>query len=260
MVTRVRAFPSGDGAMVYTGHLETADGKAVDGETNIGLALYQNSSGGVAVCQVESGLVRVSNGVFQIALPSACVDAVHSNAKLYLAVSVAGQSLGRTLLGGVPYAFEAAHATAADHAAASDHATTADSAATASGTLADTLAKTVKDGDHPTFTCPSDMTRMGAGCIDKVRSATASGGVAVRACNDAGKDLCSLQQLNNCDSLVPSGSGCSADTDDPNVTLWTSSVDPVSSSYFLLKGDNSVFAATSNSYPYYCCTNGVLLR
>jgi hypothetical protein len=70
---------------------------------------------GKKVCEAVVETVELQAGRFQVALTD-CDAEVKKNHNLWTEVRVDGASLGRTKLGAVPYAIEAAHATSADEA------------------------------------------------------------------------------------------------------------------------------------------------
>lgn len=138
----VRAYAAGipaTNALTYTGYLETPDGKPVTSAVNLDVYVWSAAAAGSKVCEVSVGNVTPVAGRFQVSLPDACTTAVKGSPNLWLELRVDGSSLGRSKLGAVPYAVEAAHATNADSAAKADSATTADKAAAASGALATQL-------------------------------------------------------------------------------------------------------------------------
>jgi hypothetical protein len=110
------------GALSYAGVLEDANGP-VNGPHNIGVSLYGAATGGMALCEAPSAQVSVVGGHFSVALPDACTTIVHASADVWVDVLVDGSDTGRTKIGAVPYAAEAAHAVEATHAAAADTAT-----------------------------------------------------------------------------------------------------------------------------------------
>lgn len=139
-VGRVRAAGIPRHSLVYTGYLENPDGTPLtDAVRNVALRI--GDDGDSDVCNVPSQDVALVNGRFQVPLDD-CEAAIAESPDLWVEVEVDGASLGRSKLGAVPYAVEAAHAVVADHAVAADeatHAGTAASANAASGDLASTL-------------------------------------------------------------------------------------------------------------------------
>jgi hypothetical protein len=97
------------GALVYSGVLEDANGAPITGSKEIRLDLYDAATAGMVQCTVTQ-TVALANGHFQIPLPDTCTQAVQARPDLWIQVTVGGESLGRTKLGAVPYAVEAASA------------------------------------------------------------------------------------------------------------------------------------------------------
>jgi hypothetical protein len=100
------------GALVYSGVLDDANGAPLTGSKEIRIDLYDAGSAGAVQCTVTQ-TVALANGHFQIALPDTCTQAVQARPDLWIEVTVGGESLGRTKLGAVPYAVEAARASGA---------------------------------------------------------------------------------------------------------------------------------------------------
>jgi hypothetical protein len=153
LAVRARAAGIPDAAaLTYTGYLENPDGTPVSGNKSIGLSVYDAETDGNEVCALKPADVEPVVGRFQLALPEKCTTAVKANPDLWVEVMVEGALLGRTKLGAVPYAIEAAHATDADeavHAAAADAAGTAD-ALTAKALLGVPVTKDVAASDEVT--------------------------------------------------------------------------------------------------------------
>jgi hypothetical protein len=97
------------GALVYSGVLEDANGAPITGSKEIRLDLYEAATAGTVQCTVTQ-TVALAGGHFQIPLPDTCTQAVQARPDLWIQVTVGGESLGRTKLGAVPYAVEAASA------------------------------------------------------------------------------------------------------------------------------------------------------
>jgi hypothetical protein len=109
-------------ALSYAGVLEDPTGP-VNGPHNIGVSLYDAASGGHLLCEAASAEVTVVAGHFGVPLPDDCTASVGANPDVWLDVFVDGSDTGRTKIGAVPYAAEAAHAVEASHAATADQAT-----------------------------------------------------------------------------------------------------------------------------------------
>jgi hypothetical protein len=116
-IQRVGAFgvPLSDG-LVYSGLLTDARGAAIDGSRSLQLQLWDRASGGTARCSLGPQDQAFSAGRFSVRLPADCTSAVQQTPNLWMELSVDGGSLGRSKLGSVPYALEAAHSTTADDA------------------------------------------------------------------------------------------------------------------------------------------------
>jgi len=122
------------GALTYSGTLTNPDGSPVTGQQNILIQLYTAATGGTAACASQPAAVTPVAGTFQVALGDDCTTLVHNNTDLWVDVLVNGAPVGRTKLGAVPYAVEAAHAASATTATM---ATTAQTATTlAAGPIA----------------------------------------------------------------------------------------------------------------------------
>jgi hypothetical protein len=103
-------------ALTYTGYLENPDGTPVTGKKSIGISVYDAETEGTEVCVVKPADFEPVSGRFQIVLPEKCTAAVAANPDLWVELEVEGSLLGRTKLGAVPYALEAAHADTATDA------------------------------------------------------------------------------------------------------------------------------------------------
>lgn len=75
------------------------------------LAFYDAVANGEKLgCEISSEpLTHVDRGRFQIPLPDTSIGAIQSTADIWVDVQVDGLSVGRSKLGVVPYAVEAAH-------------------------------------------------------------------------------------------------------------------------------------------------------
>lgn len=113
--------------------------------------------------------------------------------------------------------------------------------------------------------CPPDMERLGGDCIEKSVSGGLEFSNAIQSCGARGRSLCSLPQLQRCDSLQLANdrpASCGQQTDaGAGVRLWTSSSLPIDgvSAYAHLTvyaGDNEIVHVPSNLgsiYDYFCC-------
>jgi hypothetical protein len=154
-----RGVPSTQ-ALTYSGTLLAPSGEALSGTRNIEVKLWASGTEGEdPLCTTGSQALELEAGRFTLSLPEACVAAVSEHADAWLDVLVDGASLGRTKLGAVPYAIEAAHAQLAeaakrsesaaradgadnaDRAKEADHATTADTATSADSAARATTAE-----------------------------------------------------------------------------------------------------------------------
>jgi hypothetical protein len=166
------------GALTYSGTLEDATGAPFKAQSsdNVVVKFWNTGpTGGTTICETASSqpLVVDSRGRFRVTLPDACTAAVKANANVWTEVVVDGSSLGRAAAGAVPYAVEAAHATAAD------------SAATASGGL---VQQVVPSGAVMAFNlgaCPAGWTALAA-----------AGGRAIVGVNPQGGNGLSERKLN----------------------------------------------------------------
>jgi hypothetical protein len=114
----LRAFASGaptTDVLSYAGVLEDGSGPA-GGNYNIQVFLYDAATAGNILCQTTTAPIQVIDGHFSVPLPAACVTAVGTTADTWVDVLVEGSDTGRTKIGAVPYAVEAAHAVNADNA------------------------------------------------------------------------------------------------------------------------------------------------
>lgn len=109
--------PEADG-MTYTGYLEDGDGAALTGDHSVSVRFYAAADAKDELCSGNNAdAPSLVSGRFQIALPPKCTDAIKASPDAWAEVEVDGGPLGRTKLGVVPYALEAAHAASADAAA-----------------------------------------------------------------------------------------------------------------------------------------------
>lgn len=105
------------GALTYSGVLEKPDGTPVTEKVNLRVSLWNAASGPAELCSQSKSDVTLLGGRFQLELPDACRDAIAANPNVWVQVEAGGASLGRTKLGAVPYAVEAANAGTASAAA-----------------------------------------------------------------------------------------------------------------------------------------------
>jgi hypothetical protein len=136
------------GALTYSGLLQDVSGAPLTGSHAIQVNFWSAATGGTTpLCQTASASITLDAGRFSVALPDTCTDVVKANKDAWVDVLVDGVSLGRTKLGAVPYAVEAAHATSADTATSATSATTATNATTAAtANAAGGALKTTIDG------------------------------------------------------------------------------------------------------------------
>jgi hypothetical protein len=113
--------------------------------------------------------------------------------------------------------------------------------------------------------CPNGTADFGPWCITTTRRGTATWENAMKDCVDEGMTICSLEVLMACDTVQPSGIGCTADTD-ADYWFWTTVVDGNDQgAYGIIRVYNGVgndatneidiTASNTNRY-YYCCTMG----
>jgi hypothetical protein len=113
---RAAGIPAAN-AMVYSGYLESPDGKPMTEPVSVELALWDSVTAGKKLCKAPAQSVTPNNGSFNLSLPDECTAAVAAHPDLWLEPVIGGTSLGRSKLGAVPYAVEASHADRADTAA-----------------------------------------------------------------------------------------------------------------------------------------------
>jgi hypothetical protein len=161
---RADGIPSTN-AMTYGGTLTDLNGTPLTGPQNLQVTFWDAGTAGNQKCTVGPTATPLVAGNFQLALPDACTAAVHASPDLWVELFVNGASLGRTKLGAVPFAVEAAHASTATNAAQ--------------------------------VPCSSaDMVDTGAGfCIDTDDQSETAYASSLTTCAMAGKVVCSLSQL-----------------------------------------------------------------
>jgi hypothetical protein len=97
----------------YAGYLEK-DGTPAEGTLGIAVNLWDAATDGNQVCTRANTETPLSQGRFRVALPDTCVAAVQTHADLWAEVVVGGTDfLPRSKIAAVPYAIEAANASAA---------------------------------------------------------------------------------------------------------------------------------------------------
>jgi hypothetical protein len=107
---RARADVPATNPMTFSGII-TNGGVAFSGDRDITLSVCDASTAGSCQCLTGPGLVAVdANGRFRVPLPPTCVSALAAVSEPYLEVRVSGVPLGRTKVGSVPFAQEAARA------------------------------------------------------------------------------------------------------------------------------------------------------
>jgi hypothetical protein len=116
-----RADIPAQNALVYTGTLTDAAGRALSSPQNVRIALYDAATDGNLVCERASASTNLDpNGRFQVTMPDLCAAAVAASPDLWVEVSVAGGPLGRAKIGAAPYALEAGNASKLESKRASD--------------------------------------------------------------------------------------------------------------------------------------------
>jgi hypothetical protein len=103
-------------SLAYSGKLTDAAGAPISGTRSVGLQVWDRASGGNVRCALAPSDLELVDGALNLQLPAECASAVHAVPDLWLDLSVDGASLGRSKLGSVPYALEAAHSATADRA------------------------------------------------------------------------------------------------------------------------------------------------
>ena len=105
------------GALTYAGVLRDGSGTPLVGSPRVEIKLWSAAQAGDALCSSGLQTPGLQEGKFAIGLPDNCADAVKASPDVWVEVIADGVSLGRSKVGAVPYALEAAHASAADVAA-----------------------------------------------------------------------------------------------------------------------------------------------
>lgn len=103
--------------MVYSGYLETPEGKPMTDKVDVALSVWDAAAEGNKVCEVASQTLKPIGGRFEVNLPDDCTVAVGAQPDLWLEPTINGTSPGRSKLGAVPYAIEANHALSAESGA-----------------------------------------------------------------------------------------------------------------------------------------------
>lgn len=104
--------------LLYGGFLEEG-GAPVTGTRDITLRLWDAASGGLLACaETTAAATPVTAGEWRVAIDASCVEAVRRSPDLWVETLVGGTSFGRTKIGAVPYAVEAARAAGASGALA----------------------------------------------------------------------------------------------------------------------------------------------
>lgn len=112
--------------------------------------------------------------------------------------------------------------------------------------------------------CPPDMERVGAQCIDLVRSSSQTHADAMRDCVSRGRSMCSVDTILTCDVLDLSAArpgSCGQQTDGGVGVLWTSATnaengDNVFDRIVRYDGDNDITEvdlSLGSIYDYFCC-------
>ena len=108
---RAAGIPATD-TLVYSGTLEDS-GSPASGSVSMRVSLFDDPMVGTQRCTTGPVTVQVSSGHFSVVLPAACVTAVQQTPDLWVEITVQSTVLPRTRIGAVPYAVEAARASAA---------------------------------------------------------------------------------------------------------------------------------------------------
>jgi microcystin-dependent protein len=98
--------------LTYAGTLDESN-TPVNGVRNLRLTLWDDATSTTpsrARCLTEAPNYAVTNGRFQVTLDSTCTAAVRATPDLWMEIQVNGVSMGRSKLGAVPFAVEAARA------------------------------------------------------------------------------------------------------------------------------------------------------
>ncbi|MCC7385738.1 MAG: collagen-like protein [Deltaproteobacteria bacterium] len=98
--------------MYYTGVVEDGSGP-LEGAHTVSAQFWDAASGGTSLCSSNAGSQTLVAGRFRVALDAACVAAVQANSEVWVEIRVDTESAGRAKVGAVPYAIEAARASAA---------------------------------------------------------------------------------------------------------------------------------------------------
>jgi hypothetical protein len=121
------AGPPTTNGLTYAGVLEDASGP-ISANHNIQVLFYDAAMAGNTLCQSTAAAIAVADGHFSVPLPDGCATATSANPNVWVDVLVDGADTGRTKLGVVPYALEAAHAVSATTAMSATSATSATTA------------------------------------------------------------------------------------------------------------------------------------
>jgi hypothetical protein len=146
--------------LTYSGVLTDTSGVPLTGTKNIQIAIWDAAANGNQQCSIGPASQALSAGGFQVALPQACLTAVHGATELWVEVFVDGSSLGRSKLGATPYSVESDHAVSATSATNATHAATA-------------------DGAQTTFSVPGKLTASGG--LDETGNVSITGSPGMRA-------------------------------------------------------------------------------
>jgi hypothetical protein len=107
------AGPPSTQPLWYAGYLEK-DGSPAEGTLGIAVNVWDAAADGNQVCTRANTETPLSQGRFRIPLPDPCVAAVKAHSELWVEVVVDGKDfLPRSKIAAVPYAIEAANASAA---------------------------------------------------------------------------------------------------------------------------------------------------
>lgn len=120
LAAKARAAIPDENVLTYTGFLEKPDGTPLTDNVNVRVSLWDaaDDGEGMKLCEASGMEITPVSGRFQLPLPPACTGKVQANGNVWIETEIDGASLGRTPIGAVPYAINAATADAAGGALA----------------------------------------------------------------------------------------------------------------------------------------------